>query len=100
MTRITVRDPSPNQKLSGGAVLSIVVLLLISPIRRWRLMRWRRVVRALLVVEVALVPRRRVRPLRWGVHILGRMAMAMALRGRRVHIWRWWVRILLRRTIP
>ena len=100
----------PSFEEPGAAALSIVLLLLMSPVRRWRLMRWRRVVRALLVVEVALVPRRRVRPLRWRVgrmamaprgrrvHILGRMAMAP--RGRRVHIWWWWVRMLLRRTIP
>ena len=85
----------PSFEEPGAAALSIVLLLLISPVRRRRLMRWRRVVRALLVVEVALVPRRRVRPLSWRV---GRMAMAP--RGRRVHIWWWWVRMLLRRTIP
>jgi hypothetical protein len=69
-------------------VVVVLLLLILS-------MRWRRVVRALLVVEVALVPRWRV--LRWGVRPLRRRRrrwwMSIAPRGRRVHIWWWWPRI-------
>jgi hypothetical protein len=78
-------------------VVVVLLLLILS-------MRWRRVVRALLVVEVALVPRWRV--LRWGVrprrrrrrrrwvHAMGWWWwMSIAPRGRRVHIWWWWPRI-------
>ena len=72
----------------------VVVVLLLILSMRWR----RRVVRALLVVEVTLVPRWRV--LRWGVRPLRRRRrwwMSMAPRGRRVHIWWWWVRVRLTR---
>jgi hypothetical protein len=69
-------------------VVVVLLLLILS-------MRWRRVVRALLVVEVALVPRWRV--LRWVVRPLRRRRrrwwMSIAPRGRRVHIWWWWPRI-------
>jgi hypothetical protein len=96
----------PSFEEARAAVLSMVVVVASSPICiwRWRLRRWR-VVRTLVIVEVALVPwwglvRWWVRPLRWRIHTMGRVNMrSMALRWR-VHIgWRW-VRVRLRWMIP
>jgi hypothetical protein len=79
----------------GATLVSLVVVVLMLSMRR-------RVVRTLLVVEVALVPRWRL--LWWGVrtlrrrrvHAMGWWWMSMAPRGRRVHIWWRWVRVRLR----